>query len=777
MAVLITGTGTGPFNIAGSGVTDPVTSAAIYAYVIAQNAANASRIGTTIFSYSWACKFTLTSCLWNPVQEAHIFAQTPTIGASAEFRNGSLVSGVAKNGGMIQMPTTGGLLTGGGKFASYGGVVAAPLSSPGASNGPVVLRDTVCQFADSITNSGTNDYFRVTIGSSGAVGFKVTVIPIRFQDVKFAGCTIAFQHNTTSPFTPVDTILEQVTYDIVDNLTVNTLTLQGLYSDFGVPKNTLVITGERAGGIKIIQWRYNLAVSSASGLLSGAAVTICDVLGVVTYSGATASGVIPQQTLERVRYTGLVNRAYLTPWAGTITNKYPHTVRVRKFGFLPVEIVKQADQHSADGVILAADTGATGTEAAAAMITGVSIDPVTQTVTVSEVRPVPEIYNAIAYFLALAANHGVPWFALCSGSTVRTDAWSWVLTVPVTGTVASSAGVIAALAACVSAVVLTGTARWDTQAPCVAQGGSAASGTTVRVTAATSGAVSDFSAFEFDAGSIFENNSGQSITLQLTPGQTVPTLLATAGTIIVDASIDAVITAPHLLPGTTVRLYDKTNNVLLDESVTTVTGYSFAKGWTANALLELRHAKLGYMPRVSLGAFTSAGATFLDVQSANAVYDANGIDGATLAAAEFATDFVQVQIDIADSDKATTFQRLYAWYCYVETTFSGLQYFAGGLSAVDTVNYMVNVNVVDLKLDNVLRTPTLLTGGSMTRSDGTSIIADTSGSIQIDPAKAYVANSSGLMVAIVAKPSLAQIEGSAVLAKESTVQTVLGLSV
>jgi hypothetical protein len=384
------------------------------------------------------------------------------------------------------------------------------------------------------------------------------------------------------------------------------------------------------------------------------------------------------------------------------------------------------------------------------MITGVSIDPVTQTVTVSEVRPVPEIYNAIAYFLALAANHGVPWFALCSGSTVRTDAWSWVLTVPVTGTVASSAGVIAALAACVSAVVLTGTARWDTQAPCVAQGGSAASGTTVRVTAATSGAVSDFSAFDFDAASTFENTSGQPITLKLTPGQTVPTLLATSGAITVDASIYAVITAPHLLTGTTVRLYDKTNNVLLDESVTTVTGYSFAKGWTANALLELRHAKLGYMPRVSLGAFTSAGATFLDVQSANVVYNANGIDGSALAAAEFSTDFSRVQIDISDPDKITTFQRLYAWFCYTETTAQGLRYFAGGLSATDTVNYIINVDVVNLKLDNVLPTPTLITGGSMTCSDGTSIIADTSGSIQIDPAKAYVASGIASQVADIA---------------------------
>jgi len=200
----------------------------------------------------------------------------------------------------------------------------------------------------------------------------------------------------------------------------------------------------------------------------------------------------------------------------------------------------------------------------------------------------------------------------------------------------------------------------------------------------------------------------------------------------------ATISAPNLLAGTTVRLVNTTNNIVLDETVTTGVGYSFSTIFLGNKTLELRYAKLGYMVGKTSGALTSGGATFLDSQVANSVYNANGIDGASLAAAEFSTDFHNVQIDISDPDKATTFQRLYAWFCYIETTAQGLQYFAGAIKATDAVNYVIDVSVANITLDNILATPVVLLGGSMTRSDGASIIAATSGSIQIDPAKAYL---------------------------------------
>jgi hypothetical protein len=206
----------------------------------------------------------------------------------------------------------------------------------------------------------------------------------------------------------------------------------------------------------------------------------------------------------------------------------------------------------------------------------------------------------------------------------------------------------------------------------------------------------------------------------------------------------ATISAPNLLTGTTVRLVNTTNNIVLDETVTTGVGYSFSTIFLGNKTLELRYAKLGYMMGKASGALTSGGATFLDSQVVNPVYNANGVNGASLAAAEFSTDFANVQIDISDPDKVTTYQRLYAWFSYVETTAEGLEKFAGAITATDVVNYVINVNVANIKLDNRLSTPVQILGGSMTASDGSSIIAANSGSIQIDPSKAYLASSDSI---------------------------------
>lgn len=239
----------------------------------------------------------------------------------------------------------------------------------------------------------------------------------------------------------------------------------------------------------------------------------------------------------------------------------------------------------------------------------------------------------------------------------------------------------------------------------------------------------------------------------------------------------AAVSAPGLLAGTTVRLVNKTTGAVLDESVTTGAGYTYSALFTGSVQIELQFAKLGYLMGRANNVLTSGGATFLNTQSVNSVYNANGWDGAALLGAEFATDFVNVQLDISDADNITSFQRLYAWFSYIETTFEGLQKFAGAITAIDTVNYVINVPIANIKLDNRLSTPVVIVGGSMTASDGTSIIAATSGSIQIDPAKAYLANTSSIAAALAARPTLAQIEASDVLAKEATAQAILGLSV
>jgi hypothetical protein len=91
-------------------------------------------------------------------------------------------------------------------------------------------------------------------------------------------------------------------------------------------------------------------------------------------------------------------------------------------------------------------------------------------------------------------------------------------------------------------------------------------------------------------------------------------------------------------------------------------------------------------------------------------------------------------------------QRLYNWSTYIETTADGIRYLFAAISAIDAVNYLIDQAILDVKLDNTGATPVVISGGVITRKDGTTVIAATSGSIQIDPAKAYVANSAEISI-------------------------------
>ena len=302
----------------------------------------------------------------------------------------------------------------------------------------------------------------------------------------------------------------------------------------------------------------------------------------------------------------------------------------------------------------------------------------------------------------------------------------------VSGTLSTGSGVITSLASDVASVVLSGSGRWDTQAPCVAQGGSAASGTTVRITAATSDAVANFQAFDFNASSTFENTSGQPITLLLSVGQTAPTLLPTSGTITLSTPIyNATAT---ILANTRVQLYNVTTSTELDNVF--VSGISYSKalptGVTNGDTLRLRACKKGYEEAESFAVWSS-GATFLIAQAVSAAYASWGIDGETVT--EYALDGTNLQIDANDVDGQTLKVRLGAFYSYAITTELGIRNFFGAVTFLSAAQIRVNVDKVNLLIDNINATQSLLftdLSVRLYRSDGTSIIAPTSYSIQND---------------------------------------------
>lgn len=136
------------------------------------------------------------------------------------------------------------------------------------------------------------------------------------------------------------------------------------------------------------------------------------------------------------------------------------------------------------------------------------------------------------------------------------------------------------------------------------------------------------------------------------------------------------------------------------------------------------------------GVLSATGLTFLDTQADDTVYVNAGIDGATVT--EFAADGPNIQVDINDPDGLTSVQRLYAWMQHYQTTAVGIaSSFFGAMSAADDVNFTVDQSRVDLKLDNVSAIPLRVVGGHLSRKDGSSIIAASSFSIQMEPGKAY----------------------------------------
>jgi len=197
-----------------------------------------------------------------------------------------------------------------------------------------------------------------------------------------------------------------------------------------------------------------------------------------------------------------------------------------------------------------------------------------------------------------------------------------------------------------------------------------------------------------------------------------------------------------LLNGSRVQVYNITNSVEIDNFVYSGT-YSKTVQYTTDKTIRVRATYCSGLSAMheseSTGILTSNGASFLISQTSDSVYNSNAIDGSTIT--EFISDFPNVQIDISDPDGVTSIQRLYAWYRYNLTTQQGIQNFYGGLEATDTANYIITTSIVNLLLDNTTLAPVKIVGGYLSRDDGNTVIAASSGSIQMDPSKAYIANS------------------------------------
>lgn len=210
------------------------------------------------------------------------------------------------------------------------------------------------------------------------------------------------------------------------------------------------------------------------------------------------------------------------------------------------------------------------------------------------------------------------------------------------------------------------------------------------------------------------------------------------------AGAHVALTATLPAAGCRIQLYDVTGAVELSNQVVSGTSFTFPilyDTYSAGHLLRLRVAyqsgTTAKLPQEVFATLGASGATFTVPDQADTVYATNAVDGSTCT--EFTADYPNLQIDVSDGDGTTSVQRIYAWSVWANTQADGIRLMFNAVVAQDELNYVIDQSVVNARFDNVAGTPVIITGGYIRRADGTTVIASTSGSIQMDPGRAYIA--------------------------------------
>lgn len=211
----------------------------------------------------------------------------------------------------------------------------------------------------------------------------------------------------------------------------------------------------------------------------------------------------------------------------------------------------------------------------------------------------------------------------------------------------------------------------------------------------------------------------------------------------------AIATVTGLVAGSRVQIFNITTSTEIANEVVASTAWTLdyydGSQFTAGDEVRIRVARLGYLPQLLLAVATTTGFSVPASQQIDAVYVANGIDGSTVT--EFTADYPNVQMDVSDPDGVTTVQRVYAWLRATETTQQGIDLWFDVVTPTDEVNYLIDAVKINLKVDNTTAAPVVIAGGRLYRSDGATVIAATSGSVQMDPARVYVTEGGATIVA------------------------------
>jgi hypothetical protein len=250
------------------------------------------------------------------------------------------------------------------------------------------------------------------------------------------------------------------------------------------------------------------------------------------------------------------------------------------------------------------------------------------------------------------------------------------------------------------------------------------------------------------------NNSGGNITVKVVSG--VSYVNTTPATITVEEAVmQAAASVTNVVPGSRIQVVNVTAGTEVENTIVAGTSWSlsypdgstFSAGDIVQVRLAYQSGAAAKVPAQYRTVASEFGWSILADQVDDKVYNANAIDGD--AVTEFIEDYPNVEIDIDDPDGVTTVQRGYAWYIAGQMTENGIRFFHGGMTAEDDVNYRINVDLVDMRIQNVNAAPVRVVGGRLYRSDGSTVIRAGGGGVQMEYGRAYAVETgvSGLTAA------------------------------
>ncbi len=215
--------------------------------------------------------------------------------------------------------------------------------------------------------------------------------------------------------------------------------------------------------------------------------------------------------------------------------------------------------------------------------------------------------------------------------------------------------------------------------------------------------------YTIDGGLLNEvtNSSGGNITLALLNGATVTT--NTGPNITLNQFVN--ITAPNIIDGSRVQIYNVTKSSQLDNSVVSGgSGYSYEVNLLSNAVdigdtIRLRatyqSGTTARKPLLLNSVITISGLIFIDSQENLAAYGSLGFDGSTVDEYNIDLNTGHLQIDADDTDCESTKKRLVAKYYYLITTEVGIERFFNAIILEDEANAVIDRSITSLMIDNI----------------------------------------------------------------------------